>query len=159
MTRRTVFLAAAFQQKKLSIRKLRDQFIGAWRLVSCERKSPAGEVMYPYGMDPVGRIVYDVAGRMSVHIMRRDRPKFGSDDRRKGTPEEIKAAFEGFIGYYGTYDVDEKDGIVVHHVEVCSFPNWVGTDQKRLFRFEGLQLVLLTGAAPTDTRLVWERTR
>src|SRR6187402_1721468 len=48
---------------------LRTQFIGVWRLVSCERKWADGRVDYPYGTAPVGRISYDRAGRMAAQLM------------------------------------------------------------------------------------------
>jgi len=78
-----------------------EQFVGTWKLVSCEARSSNGEVSYSYGRNPFGMLMYDSGGNMSVLLMRRDRPKFASDDRWRGTPEEIKAAFEGLIAYCG----------------------------------------------------------
>ncbi|GEM_PF-6774270 len=49
---------------------------------------------------------------MAVQIMRSDRPAFASGERLEGTQEEIKAAFEGYFAYYGTYEVNEA--------EICS---------------------------------------
>ena len=50
----------------------------------------------------------------------------------------------GFLAYFGTYTVDEKAGVVVHHVEGASFPNWIGTDQRREFTLSGRRLTLRT---------------
>ena len=62
---------------------LRKKFVGVWKLVSVELKDKAsGEVRYPYGRDPVGRITYDVAGRMSAQLMNPDRRRFGGSPTR-----------------------------------------------------------------------------
>lgn len=141
-----------------------EQLIGAWKLVSCEARSSNGEVSYPYGRNPFGMLMYDSDGNMFVLLMRRDRRKFASDDLWRGTPEEIKAAFEGFNAYCGTYEVNEEKGTVTHHVEGSMFPNWVGMDQKRFFKCFGDQLTLSTSPMPLGGRqstvhLIWARTR
>lgn len=141
-----------------------EQLIGAWKLVSCEARSPSGEVSYPYGRNPFGMLMYDSYGNVFVLLMRRDRPKFASNDQWRGTPEEIKAAFEGFNAYCGTYEVNDEKGTVTHHVEGSLFPNWVGVDQERFLKFSGDQLTLSTLPVPLGSRqlivhLIWARTR
>lgn len=140
----------------------KDTIVGTWKLVSSTRLSVTGEVTYLYGESPMGFLTYDSNGRMSVQIMRPDRPKFGSGDPLRGTPEEIKAAFESFVAYLGTYSVDEAHGTVTHHVQAGSFPNWVGTDLQRFFTLSGRQLTLRTpqrviGGQTGTATLVWER--
>jgi hypothetical protein len=61
--------------------------------------------------------------------MKGDLPKYASNKRVEGTPEEYKATVEGYIGYFGTYSLNGKDLLL--HIEGSSFPNWNGTDQKR----------------------------
>jgi hypothetical protein len=141
-----------------------EQLVGAWKLVSFEARSSNGEVSYPYGRNAFGMLMYDAGGNVFVLLMRRDRPKFASDDLWRGTPEEIKAAFEGFVAYCGTYEVDEEKGTVTHHVEGSHFPNWAGTDQVRLFKCSGDQLTLSTPPTPLGGRqstvhFIWARTR
>lgn len=114
--------------------------VGTWRFISLVGRSSKGEVYYPYGENLFGRLMYDAKGHMSVLLMRPDRPKFASGDMMKGTPDEIKAAFEGFDAYCGTYEVDAEKGTVTHHVQGSKFPNWVGTDQVRFFEVSGDQL-------------------
>ncbi|MHA2204100.1 MAG: lipocalin-like domain-containing protein, partial [Candidatus Hodarchaeales archaeon] len=41
----------------------------------------------------------------------------------KSTLEEIKSAYEGFIAYFGTYEINNKEGTVTHHWEGSLFPN------------------------------------
>ena len=53
-------------------------------------------------------------------------------------------------------------GTVVHRLDTCSYPNWVGTEQRRRFRLEGDRLTLTTprierGGAEAVATVVWER--
>lgn len=120
----------------------KEQLVGAWKFLSMTAKKPNGQIIYPYGNDLYGMLVYTASGHMSFLGMRRDRPQFASDNAFDGTDEEIKAAFEGFDAYCGTYEVDTEKGVIVHHVEGSRLPGWVGTDQIRHFRFDGERLML-----------------
>ena len=143
--------------------KVSDDFVGAWNLISFQRRTAAGEVTYPMGAKPVGRLTYDAQGHMSAQIMRPDRPKFQSASSGRGSAEEKIAAFDGYISYYGTYLVNEKDHSVIHRVEAGLYPNWVGSDQRRLYEFSAGKLILRaingSGGPGTESRLVWERLR
>jgi Lipocalin-like domain len=137
-------------------------FVGTWRLVSMESRDEAGHVQYPLGRDVAGQLSYDADGNVSAVVARADMPPFASDDLRRGTDAEVRTAFEGFLGYFGTYSVDWAAGTVTHHVSSASFPNWAGTEQVRYFRAEGRRLALsappisVSGRQLTAT-LVWER--
>jgi hypothetical protein len=144
--------AAMGGAQKFATRKPADEFIGAWTLVSYERRTAAGGLEYPMGAHPVGRIAYDPLGRMSAQLMRADRPRF---ENSPGSAEEKIAAFDGYVAYYGTYTVNPANHTVVHHVEASLNPNWVGTDLTRSYEFSGSQLILRT----SELRLVWERAR
>jgi hypothetical protein len=161
--RRTLFLillgAAILGAQKFATRKVSDEFIGAWKLVSYERRTAAGELTYPMGPNPVGRLAYDPMGRMSAQLMRPDRPNFHAAVAIEGSPEEKIAAFGGYIAYYGTYSVNPADRTVVHHVEASLFPNWIGSDLRRSYEFSGSQLILHAKGQGTDNKLVWERAR
>jgi len=139
-----------------------DQFIGTWKLIACEFRSADRHSDFPFGHDPLGTISYDASGNMSVQIMRPDCPKFASGDNYNGTPEEVRAAFEGSLAYFGRYQVDEAAGIVTHHVVGCTFPNWIGSDQQRYYKFSGKRLTLSAPPMPMKGAmavgvLVWER--
>ena len=140
----------------------KEQFIGTWKLVSSEFRHSDGQLTYPFGRDAVGIIMYDANEHMSVQVMRPDRPAFASGDYLKGTPMEIKSAFEGFIAYYGVYEVNQKESTVTHHVEGSSFPNWVCSAQRRFFEFSGNRLTIstppiLVGVQQVTVVLIWER--
>jgi hypothetical protein len=117
-------------------------FIGTWKFISLVGKNSEGEILHPYGKDLYGRLMYDSNGNMSVFLMRPDRPKFAAGDIYKGTPEEIKFAYENFDAYCGTYKIDKDNGTVTHHIEGSRFPNWEGSDQTRYYRFSNDTLSL-----------------
>jgi hypothetical protein len=60
-----------------------------------------------FGPNPQGQITFDPNGRISMIITRSDLPKFASNNRHAGTPEENKAVVEGSIAYFGTYSARE----------------------------------------------------
>ena len=138
----------------------RDSFIGVWKLISCERKSADGRIDFPYGENPAGRITCDKAGRMSAQLMRPGRRSTVAPgvtfSAGKAGCEEIREALDGFIAYFGTFDVVESTQTVIHHVQACLVPSWVGTDLKRTYRFEANRL-LLTAISTGTLELTWER--
>ena len=138
------------------------RFVGTWRLVSSEFRRSDDTIVYPYGDDAIGLLIYAATGHMAVQLLRAHRPLFAAGDPYRGTPEEIKAAFEGYIAYFGSYEVNEAEGVVTHHVHGASFPNWIGGDQQRFFAFAGNQLILstppiLAGTSTMTGVLIWER--
>ena len=142
----------------------KDLFVGMWRLVSFEFRHADGRITYPFGKAPMGLIAYDASGTMALQISRTDCPRFVSGDINRGTPEEIRAAYQGSLAYFGAYDVEEEDQAVVHHVTASSFPNWIGTDQRRYYGFSGEELTLRTppllwGGVAMSGILLWRRIR
>ena len=130
-------------------------------IISFERKSEDGHVDYPYGEKLVGRIIYDKAGRMSAQLMRpgrRSTVASGAPFDDGTSNEEIREAVNGFFAYFGAFDVDESAHTVIHHVEACIVPSWVGTDLKRTYRFNANRLALTAGSTSV-LELVWERER
>jgi Lipocalin-like domain len=138
----------------------RDRFLGVWKLISYERKSKDGRIDYPYGEKPVGRITYDKAGRMSAQLMRPGRRSTVAPGASfivaNATAEEIREAVSGFFAYFGTFDVDDSARTVIHHVQACLVPSWVGTDLKRTYRFNANRVVL-TAVTTSVLELTWER--
>ena len=160
MNRRQVIGAIGFGTAMQAAPAAQDRFIGVWRLISYERKSKDGRIDYPYGEKPVGRITYDKAGRMSAQLMRPGRRSTvapgASFIAGNATAEEIREAVSGFFAYFGTFDVDDSAQTVIHHVQACLVPSWVGTDLKRTYRFNANRLVL-TAITTSVLELTWER--
>ncbi|TET99684.1 MAG: lipocalin-like domain-containing protein [Candidatus Stahlbacteria bacterium] len=120
----------------------KEKLIGTWKFKSMKVETEKGEVIYPYGENLFGMLIYTPSGHMSVLLMNPEREKFASDDPLGGTTDEIKSAYGGFDAYCGTYSVDEEKGTVTHHVEGSKFPNWIGTNQVRYFEFSDNKLLL-----------------
>jgi hypothetical protein len=136
--------------------------VGTWRLASFESRDALGVPRLPMGRAVVGQLMYDRSGRMSMHIMRPDRPRFASGDRAAGTDAEVRAAFVGYLAYFGRYTVDVGGGVLTHHVDGASFPDWVGGRQVRRFALDGNRLTITTpsmlaGGRDLTTVLTWER--
>ncbi len=154
---------ASAQTKKSAIR---NKFVGVWKLVSCESKDQiTGEVRYPYGAKPIGRITYDAAGRMSAQLMDSERRVIGGSSSRgsaaairEASPEDMRDILAGFTAYFGTFDIDASSRTVIHHVQAHLIPSWVGTDLRRTYEFSsGDQLILTATFDQGANRLVWQR--
>ena len=95
--------------------------------------------------------------------MRSARPKFSSTDLVAGTPDEHATAAAGYLAYAGTFDVDESNSAVIHHIQTARVPNWVGNDFKRKVILDGDKLELralalsLVGGEMRLVRVLWER--
>ena len=144
-------------------RQLREQLVGAWRLVSYEiRPRDGSAVTYPLGRDARGWILYTRDGYMSAQLMAAGRPPYASGDLHRGTESECTAAARGYIAYSGPFHLDD-DGTLTHEMDVSLFPNWIGNVQQRVFRLDGDRLQLGTvGPVRIDGRevdavLLWAR--
>lgn len=142
-----------------------DKFVGAWRLISAEFTNEDGSpAESPYGTDPQGILMYDAQGVMAAQLSQSGRKPFAIADRMKGTPEELKNAFETYQAYWGRYKVDEREHTVTHSVTGALLPNWVGGEQKRYYKFQDGKLHLRTpplaiGGKRITGVLIWEKVK
>ncbi len=139
-------------------------FVGTWKLVSCNAHRRNGQVLPIYGFNPEGRLFYDAAGNMSVHIMQAGRPAFKEPYKFRATEQEMRVAYQGYEAYFSTYEVNWENCVVSHRVLGGLFPNWTGTIQARHFCFEGPNRLILSTEpvgqqqnGRTVVTLVWER--
>jgi hypothetical protein len=134
--------------------------VGTWRLVSFHGRNARGELRPALGQNAQGLLVYTEDGRMIAIMSETGRPSFLSRDFRGGTPEEALAAMNSYISYCGRYTISGQS--VTHSVEMSLFPNWVGEDQIRNFKFENGKLILSTPRFQLSGKewtfeLIWER--
>jgi hypothetical protein len=54
------------------------------------------------------------------------RAKFKANNRLQGTPDEIKAAWDGAVAHFGTWSVGEPDKALLLRVDVSFYPNQEG---------------------------------
>lgn len=133
-------------------------FLGSWSLVSFEHVLPSGEVSKPFGDSPSGSILYQADGHMSAQLCAANPTRFASDDTLCASAEEAAEAWRTYFGYWGGFEVQAETSVVVHRVEGCSFPNWIGTEQSRRFRFDGPNLLTLETQSPSGRyTLIWQR--
>ncbi len=144
-----------------TVTNIQSPLVGTWRLVSTEQRLTNGTIRPSplYGPNGAGYLMYSSTGRMCVILTNPDRPRWRSED--DPTPEELKSAIDGFIAYYGSYEVNETEGFVVHHIEAHLVPNWIGTEQRRYFALSEDRLTLEV-APPLpkqviEYKFVWER--
>jgi hypothetical protein len=131
--------------------------LGAWRLVSWYEVKADGEKVYPLGREAQGQIMYSDDGHVSAQLVRKDLAPFGSPDWREATEGERAAAWLDYFGYFGTFSIDEARQAVVHHVEGSWFPNLVGSEQVRLFRLDGDELILDAATDWGQVVIIWRR--
>ena len=122
---------------------------GRWKLTAAEDLRADGTVArFPWGRNPVGSIVVD-RGWCYLQIMSGDVPAFTGT-----TPigDQMSAMLlSSYIAYSGACTIDPKEGSVTSKVDAAWRPNYVGTEQKRFFRFEG-QNKLFFGPAPNSMK-------
>lgn len=143
---------------------IRKEFIGVWKLVSCEsRDNRTGTVQYPYGTNPVGRLTYDDGGRMSAQVMKPGRraavgPAEAATAVSRISADEMREVLTGYIAYFGTFSIDESTKTIVHHVDASLIPTWVGSEQRRAYSFSGRNRLTLKAIREQSVNtLVWQR--
>jgi hypothetical protein len=122
---------------------------GRWKLIAAEDLRADGSVArHPWGRHPVGSIVVE-GGSCYLQIMSSDVPSFAAGATTVG--EQMKAALlSTYIAYSGPCTINDGEGSVTLKVEAAWRPDYVGTEQKRFFRFDNGKL--LFGPAPNSIR-------
>ena len=131
----------------LSQKTLAEQFDGAWTYVKVDTVRADGSRSPMYGPNPQGLVIFDGHGHYALVNSRADLPKYGSNDRMRGTAEEYKATVQGSIAHFGTYAINEADKTINFHIDTSTFPNWNGVEQRRPFVLSGDDLKWTTPAA------------
>jgi hypothetical protein len=111
-------------------KSLKDQLVGTWTLVSSDQVRPDGSKLKQFGANPKGINVFDANGRFFLMMASADNSQIASNGRGKTNSEEDGLTVES-IAYYGTYTVDEEVNVISLHLDASTFPNQIGTDQKR----------------------------
>ena len=139
---------------------LKDRLIGTWSLVSWEQNKTNGSKVQRYGAHPTGMAFFDSGGRFIITVMRSDRASYASNAVWQGTAEENKATADGTITYFGTYLMSEPDSSITIQIEGSSFPNWNGTEQKRIVAMRGDQLTLTVRPPSGEiVDVIWKRAK
>ncbi|PYU23070.1 MAG: hypothetical protein DMG30_13045 [Acidobacteria bacterium] len=112
--------------------------------------------------NPTGLITYTADGQVMNIITNGGRRPLSVSDNVGAPAEGRVEAFATVVAYAGSYTLNGNK--VIHHVEVCSIPNAVNTDQVRLItnlKRNSLTLRTFTmvsvGRQITYREFVWER--
>lgn len=131
---------------------------GTWKLVSYWTTRPNGERVAPYGEHPLGFLTYTADHRVFVILSRGGRKPL-EGDRFTASEAERADAFSTALAYAGRFTFDGAKA--VHHIEIATLPNYVGTDQVRFAKLAGnrltLSATLTMGGEQRKSQLVWER--
>jgi cytochrome c556 len=122
---------------------------GRWKLRAAEDIRADGTVArLPWGEHPIGSIVVQ-GGSCYLQIMSSDTPSFTAGST--GVTDQMKAMLlSSYIAYSGPCTINQAEGSVTLKVDAAWQPNYLGTEQKRFFRFENG--VLLFGPATGSIR-------
>src|SRR3990172_5676718 len=122
------------QQTAAPAPSVKDQVIGAWRLVARDvvRTDGSSSLDPAYGPKyPIGYIMYDRTGHMAVQFMGLDRPNDQSS--------------RAYNAYFGTYTIDEssRPPRVSHHMEGSLDPRDIGQTAVRDILLNGYELKIV----------------
>jgi hypothetical protein len=136
--------------------------VGTWRLRSWKNVGIDGSAVAPLGENPLGFIMYSSDGYVSVAAMAAQRAPHGAPGALGGSSEASRASVSDYISYSGRYEVRAEDDVVIHHIEVCLYPNGIGTSQMRFVKLDGNVLTLTTEpmivqGVDRSTIVVWDR--
>jgi hypothetical protein len=125
---------------------IREQFIGAWRLVSLEAPGPDGKI---HKADSTGLFVFTRDGHLSVQVMDHNPPQ-----QAAAGPEQYSHG--GYEATFGTYEVDENAHTFTFHVEGALVRTLIGKDLPRSFEFSGKQLIVMSTRPEEHWKVTWE---
>ena len=114
----------------------RAQVHGVWKLVSYEVEIQAtGQKEPPMGKNPTGYVIFTPERRVFFVLT-------GEGRKAAKTVQERADLLSSLVAYTGTYRLEGDQWIT--EVEVAWNPEWVGTEQRRLFKVDGERLQVLT---------------
>ena len=126
-----IALTVAVAGTPAQAKTMRQQLIGNWAVVLAVVTQ--GDVKREvFGPDPKGLLILEPDGRFVQILLTSGLPKFASNSRDTGTPEENKEIVTKSLAFFGTWTVDEASRTVSLAVEASTYPNYDGTTLKRL---------------------------
>jgi hypothetical protein len=135
--------------------------VGTWTLVSSVTEKD-GMRTDQFGSDAKGMMILDIDGHFMLTIIGPDLPRFAANNRVAGTPDENKAVVSKSIAMIGTYSVNSAEKTLSFKVDSATFPNWNGTEQKRLLSASNndeLKYVTPTASSGGVGTVTWKRVK
>jgi hypothetical protein len=156
-----VFCAPAVFLRGQNPDLLRNPVVGTWRFVSSTQRLAHGTTRPDPQTGPrgIGCLIYTKTAQVCVVVGNFERPRWQSPRVPKGS--EVRNAIDGFTAYAGTFELNERERSVVHHIEIDRVPNSVGAERKRFCSITGNRLTLRAAppmpAGVQEWTIVWER--
>jgi hypothetical protein len=165
-TFRLVLLAALASQAaifscSIALAQSGSDVVGTWTLVSSVTEKD-GTRTDQFGSGAKGMLNLDADGHFMLTIIGPDLPKFASNNRAGGTSEENKAVVSKSIAMIGTYSINSADKTLIFKVDSATFPNWNGTEQKRLLSSSSkdeLKYITPTASSGGVGTVTWKRAK
>ena len=88
--------------------------------------------------------------------------RFASKNSWEQTPGEGHAIWQRSVACFGRYSINQSDHTIGVHIDASTFPNWVGTEQKRQYTAVGDKLEWTNASLSRAGRtadLVWKRVK
>jgi hypothetical protein len=134
--------------------------VGTWTFVSSINEQN-GRKTETYGPGATGMMTLDAQGYYSLMIIGANLPKYASNNRTSGTPEEYRAIASRSNAHFGTYILDPHNKTITFKIESATFPNWNGTQQTRALTLKGdeLQYAVAASGAGGSSVVTWKRAK
>ncbi len=132
----------AGSQNRDAVPGARDQFVGAWRLVSLEEEGADGTL---HKADCTGNLVFTQDGHMAVQVMYRN-------PQAANSPYTV----EGYEATFGRYDVNERAHTFTFHVDGAIVRSLIGKDLPRKYKFSAKRLIVSSTDPKEHWRVTWE---
>jgi hypothetical protein len=157
-------ICVAYDRVETMSTSVREQLPGVWDITHWSfRDDATGATSLQWNGTYKGRFMFDAQGRVSLHMMRTDRPgnrpSAGPNWAAELTPAEMLAILDGYLAYWGTYEVDEVARLITIHIDGCLRPGWLGVDQHRHYELTANpgEIVLVYNVPGAVHRLTWKK--
>lgn len=133
---------------------------GRWIIISWRQDYDDGRKVCPFGEQIEGFIEYG-RGNMFCVLSKKPRRVFITGGQWDAADSDKAAAYDEYLTYAGRYEFDGET--VSHLIDLCIFPNWQGTVQRRKVMCTGpdaMTLVARIEDATPEARtavLAWRR--
>src|SRR5437763_13759229 len=89
-------LIASFMLATPAVAEPQDWLVGTWRLVSATQ-TENGRAKGYFGPRPLGQMMFDSNGQLSIFVSRSDLPPFRANRRASGTAAQNASVVQGII--------------------------------------------------------------
>ena len=139
-----------------SVPEAQRQLAGAWSLERIEQNDGGGEPLSTAVDDPLGSLIYDAMGYVSLTIAAPDAASVSEDD---SAGAEALTPVAGPVSYFGQFTVNETERVVIHRVAGSLHPDGAAAERRHPYTLTEDRLTLEWTSAPdgSTASLTWTR--